>query len=227
MCIEKVASRFPGRWQSGYARGKLRADPAYEAVWELLRDSREPLLDAGCGVGLLPFYLRERGLAFPIRAVDVDAKKIAPAQQIAAAYYDGLEFVAGHVLSDTVTAFRGNIVVLDVLHYLPLEKQTALLHTLAANAAPGVLRIIRCTLRGSGWRFRMTLLGEGLSRVCRWTRTHVTHFLTRDGVTAPFEERGFSVEVRPMWGRTPFSSYLVVARAPQFFSRALMPPSRA
>jgi 2-polyprenyl-3-methyl-5-hydroxy-6-metoxy-1,4-benzoquinol methylase len=214
MCIEKVAVRFPGRWQSGYARGKLRADPVYEAVWKLLRGSREPVLDVGCGIGLLPFYLRERGLTVPIRGVDVDEKKIALAKSIASDAYDGLEFIVGDVLSEDVTAFGGNIVVLDVLHYLPLEKQTALLARLAANAAPGALRIIRCTLRERGWRFRMTLLGEGLSRVCRWTRTHVTHYLARDEVLAPFVARGFSTEVRPMWGHTPFSSHLFVLRAP-------------
>ena len=43
-----------------YAGRKLRRDPIFPAAYELLRESNEPLLDVGCGVGLLAFYLRER-----------------------------------------------------------------------------------------------------------------------------------------------------------------------
>jgi hypothetical protein len=38
------------------------------------------------------------------------------------------------------------------------------------------------------------------------------HYPSIDEVTAPFRARGLSVEVRPLWGRTPFNSYLFVVR---------------
>src|ERR1700682_5527064 len=57
----RVAARFPRGWLRSYAKSKLRRDPIFPEAYELLHDSKGPLLDVGCGVGLLAFYLRERG----------------------------------------------------------------------------------------------------------------------------------------------------------------------
>ena len=78
--IDRIARQFTGRWRQGYVRGKLRSDPAYEAVFERLKDLPQPVLDVGCGLGLLAFYLRERGFTPPVVGVDFDAEKIASAQ---------------------------------------------------------------------------------------------------------------------------------------------------
>ena len=56
----RVAIQFHQRWLRNYVRGKLRRDRIYQAAYELLHSSAAPILDVGCGVGLLAFYLRER-----------------------------------------------------------------------------------------------------------------------------------------------------------------------
>ena len=65
-----------------YAMGKIALDPAYPAVVSLLRDSQRPLLDLGCGMGLLAAYLRANGHRAPILGFDVDEEKIGVAQRV-------------------------------------------------------------------------------------------------------------------------------------------------
>src|SRR4051794_32793833 len=72
----RVATQFRPRWLRTYVRGKLRRDDIYPAAYELLHSSAEPLLDVGCGVGLLAFYLRERGCLQKVVGLDVDTRKI-------------------------------------------------------------------------------------------------------------------------------------------------------
>ena len=72
----RVAAQFPQLWLRLYVTSKLRRDPIYPAAYELFRGSDEPILDIGCGLGLLAFYLRERGCRQPILGLDLDARKI-------------------------------------------------------------------------------------------------------------------------------------------------------
>ena len=55
--IQDIAARFRRPWHRDYARAKLRFDPAYAAVASLIARRREAVLDIGCGLGLLGFYL--------------------------------------------------------------------------------------------------------------------------------------------------------------------------
>ena len=64
---EEVCDIFM-RDRRGVIAGWLRA--------ESLLDGGRTALDIGCGIGLLEFYLRERGLTFPIHGVDFDIEKI-------------------------------------------------------------------------------------------------------------------------------------------------------
>src|SRR3979490_1793111 len=72
----RVAALFPQLWLRRYVTSKLRRDPIYPAACELFRGSDDPILDIGCGLGLLAFYLRERGCQQPILGLDLDARKI-------------------------------------------------------------------------------------------------------------------------------------------------------
>src|SRR5574338_514887 len=88
----RVASRFGERWLRMYAGQKLRSDPIFPAAFELLRDSPQPLVDVGCGVGLLAFYLRERNFQAPISGIDRDGRKIERACRVARRRYRDLSF---------------------------------------------------------------------------------------------------------------------------------------
>ncbi|MGC3989829.1 MAG: class I SAM-dependent methyltransferase [Chthoniobacteraceae bacterium] len=209
--IERIASHFKGRFMQGYVKGKLKGDPVFAAAWEILRDTDQPLIDLGCGVGLLAYYLREHGFRPPITGLDFDSRKIDTAQKVGA-LYDHLVFEQGD--ASIPRAFSGNVTIIDVLHYLEVEQQQALLQQAAQMVAPGGLCLIRATPYVDNWRFRMTKLEEWFIAKIRWMKFSTKHYLRIEEITAPFKAAGFEVEVRPLWGNTVFNSYLFLFRRP-------------
>lgn len=210
----RIARQFPEPWLFWYAWGKLWADPVYAAAFEVLKAAPAPVLDIGCGLGLFEFYLRERGFAGALAGSDYDGPKIRRARRTAARAYPDIAFTEGDALDAQGADEDGHVVIFDVLHYLGQADQTRLLERAAARVAPGAYCIIRDTPRGDNWRFRVTQGGEMLGHVTRWLKGSVVHYPSIAEVTAPFRAQGFGVEVRPLWGRTPFHSYLFVFRAP-------------
>ncbi len=193
-----------------YAHGKIALDPAYPAAARLLADSPRPLLDLGCGMGLLAAYLRACGHRAPILGLDVDAEKIGLANQVLGS--EQAEFRAGNALD--FPAHSGDVVVLDVLHYFSDEEQQVFLRKIAAAIAPGGVALIRVTLNEPTWRFAATRLEEWFVHASRWIPVSGWNFPTREEMTRPFEAAGFNPDVRPMWGFTPFNSYLLSFRRP-------------
>lgn len=210
----RIGARYRRRGHRHYASNKLRFDPAFAAAADLLlRGSREPLLDVGCGLGLLGQYLRERGWRGAYLGVDFDAGKIDAARTAAQATGTDLAFEPGDARRG-LPPFSGHVALLDVLHYLERADQQSLLRELAARVAPGALLVLRNVLRAPGWRFRLTVLEEQFLYASRWMRTPARHFPERTEIETPLREAGLMVEVKPLWGDTPFNSFLIVAHRP-------------
>ncbi|MGB8170059.1 MAG: class I SAM-dependent methyltransferase [Chthoniobacteraceae bacterium] len=212
--IERIARRYEGRWLQGYARGKLRSDPVFAAAFELLKNAPLPVLDIGCGVGLFEFSLRERGYSEALTGFDFDTAKIMQAQRIATAHYAGVSFSVADTAQALPAGARGHVVIFDVLHYLDAGAQRDLLDRVAERIAPGGLCLIRETPGDASWRFRATQIEETVMHALLWMKSRAVHFPSVEEVIAPFVARGFSHEVRPLWGRTPFNSHLFVLRCP-------------
>ena len=207
--IRRIAARFPTRFLRGYVAGKLRRDPVYDAVLSRIDDN--PLFDLGCGTGVLALYLRENGRRQPITGVDHDARKIAVARKVAAGY-EGLSFRAGDIRDPLPDGM--SIAALDVLHYFRDEEQAEIVRAIAEAVAPGGLAIFRDCIRDGSWRYRVTALQETFSRAIRWLKAERLNFPTRETLLSPFRERGYTEEILPMWGSTPFNNYLFVFRRP-------------
>lgn len=203
----RIADRFASRFLRSYTRSKLRRDPIYRAAADLLRGSPLPLFDVGCGVGLLEFFLRESGFEPPIIGIDHDSRKIVAATAIAPAY-KALSFHTGDA-RDPVP-HGNNVALLDVLHYFSSDDQRRILRNAAAAVPPGGVVLIRDAVRDNSLRYRVTAVQERFSRAVRWLRADRLNFPTRAEITAPFD--GFTEEVLPMWGGTPFNNYLFVFR---------------
>jgi SAM-dependent methyltransferase len=197
----RIAARYPSRFLRAYVRAKVRIDPVYAAVFERIGDSTDPLLDVGCGVGVLAAYLRARGFAAPIRGIDHDERKVAVASRVV---HEATFEVAD---ARSAIAAGGTVVLLDLLHYFRSDDQAAILASVAANAKT---IIIRDAVRDGSWRYRLTYAQETFSRAVRWLRAERLHFLTREEIVRPFA--GFEAEVVPLYGRTPFNNYLFVFR---------------
>jgi 2-polyprenyl-3-methyl-5-hydroxy-6-metoxy-1,4-benzoquinol methylase len=203
----RLASLYPMRSLRGYVRWKVRSDPAYPAVAEHLRGYEQPLLDLGCGVGLLPFFLRERGYAAPILGVDFDERKIEVARK-AAQRYRGVDFIAADVRMPLPE--NHNVVMLDILHYLQTADQQAILRNAAGVVPPGGVAIVRQAVRDGSWRYRLTETVDTLARTMHWMRAEAINFPTPEEIAAPFE--GFEITKHPLWGRMPYNNYLFVFR---------------
>lgn len=206
----RVAARFAERWLRIYAGRKLRSDPLFPAAFELFRASSQPLVDLGCGIGLLAFYLRERNFLAPICGLDRDGRKIERAQAVAESVYHDLRFIEQDVREPI--APTGNIVLFDLLHYLPPNEQASLLERLAARVAPGGMLVIRDCPRDRSARFWLTHLAERFAQTTTWNLKGPLHFPTRERICAAFDDEQFSRTVTPLWGRTPFNNHLFIFR---------------
>ena len=191
-----------------YAMGKIALDPAYPAVAKALANSILPLLDLGCGMGLLAAYLRASGHRAPIVGWDVDETKIEIAKTVLPGGRES--FRAGDAID--FSEHRGDVVMLDVLHYFSDGDQQRLLRKIAASIAPQGVALIRLALNEPNWRFAATKAEEWFVHFTRWIPVQGGNFPTRDEVSLAFGQEGLEVEVRPMWGWTPFNSYLFTIR---------------
>ncbi|MEO8439192.1 MAG: class I SAM-dependent methyltransferase [Spartobacteria bacterium] len=206
----RAAARFGERWLRIYAGQKMRSDPIFPAAFELFRGKSQPLVDVGCGVGLLACYLRERDFRPPITGLDCDGRKIERARAVSHGVYRDLEFIEQDV-SDPI-AQTGNIVLFDLLHYLSPNDQARLLERLAARVAPGGILVIRDCPRERNTRFWLTHFAERFAQLTTWNMKAQLHFPTRDEIFGAFPENEFSRCVEPLWGRTPFNNHLFIFR---------------
>lgn len=197
-----------------YVRSKLATDPLYAGIVASLRGSALPLLDLGCGLGLLAHALRSAGAALPYRGVDNDTRKIVHAQDAAERAQLREVSFAQLDLAREIPAHAGNVAILDVLQFLPVEAQARLLDAAVQMLAPGGLLVLRTGLADGSWRARVTREVDRFSRWVRWMNAGPTRYPTRDSLAERFAAAGLQAEFTPLFGRTPFNNWRVVATRP-------------
>lgn len=202
---KRLAARFEGRSLQNYAYWKVRMDPVYAEVVEVLRGHDAPLVDLGCGVGLLPFFLREHGYTAPITGIDFDERKIAVARSVAS-QYTGISFVSADARDPLPP--QHDVIILDTLHYIDAEARQAILENVARSAD---FVVLRQGIADDSWRHRFTMIVDAIGRAIRWMKAEGLRYPTIEQITAPFA-RDFEVEAKPAWGRTPYNNYLFVFR---------------
>jgi 2-polyprenyl-3-methyl-5-hydroxy-6-metoxy-1,4-benzoquinol methylase len=211
---QRIADYYDGSFQRGYVRGKLASDPVYAAAAEAIDGSALPLIDIGCGIGLLGLYLHAHGTLPRYVGLDHDERKIRAGQ--AAARRAGLEQAMQLLIADAsaLPELHGHVALLDMLHYLPKDAQSALLDACLQRVAPGGALVIRSVLRDDSWRFQATRAEEVWLRLSGRIRGGAKHYPRAEELLAPLEAAGLAVTLAPLFGRTPFNSYLLVARRP-------------
>lgn len=203
-----------GRWLQGYVRGKLQSDPVFAAGLAEVGRNGGLVVDLGCGLGLFGMWLRAHGVTVPYRGCDLSGWKIESG--LSAAKHLGwadLELTEGDMASFPLDG-AGVVCAFDVLHYLPPDEQGRLIERLANAARNGAVVLVRTGVRGCGWRSAVTLAEEWWTRLSGWIRGGAVNFPDLAMLRRKFAEADCMVEVRPLWGRTPFSSHWlrVVAR---------------
>ena len=201
----------PRRYHYYYVRGKLASDPLYPGVVAALRGCDAPLLDLGCGIGLLAHALRADGQAMRYAGVDFDAGKIAVANTAAArAKLDDVAFATCDLLRQC-PPHRGSVALLDVLQYLPDAAQERVLDDAIAMLEPGARLVIRSGLHDDNARGRTTRMVDRLANAIGWMRSAPLRYPTRDWFERKLADAGLAADFRPLHGRTPFNNWLIVA----------------
>jgi 2-polyprenyl-3-methyl-5-hydroxy-6-metoxy-1,4-benzoquinol methylase len=210
---KSIASLYAGRWNQNYVAAKLRTDPLYTALAEKLRDSPLPLLDLGCGLGLLAFFLRAHGINVPICGLDYDSRKIDGARRAADLSKTRDVDFSTHDARQGLPEHRGNVSILDILQFFTAPEQERLLKLAAERVAPGGMLIIRSGLRDDSLRFKITVAGDLLAKATFWMKAAPTHYPAAEDfhrILAPFGK----VAITPLWGGTPFNNHLIVLSRP-------------
>jgi SAM-dependent methyltransferase len=216
----RIAGAFlPERWYGDrmhyfYARAKLRSDPLYPGIVDALRGGDAPVLDLGCGIGLLAHALRADGNPVACRGVDNDAAKIEQARRGAA--NAGLRDVAFECvdLAKAMPAHRGSVAILDVLQFVAPAAQDAILDAAIAMLVPGARLVIRTGLADGSARARTTRCIDALSRALGWMNAGPQHYPDADALRARFDAAGLRSAFTPLYGRTPFNNWRVIATKP-------------
>ena len=115
-------------------------------------------------------------------------------------------------VQEPIAEFRGNVALFDVLHYLPLAEQSALLSRLSVSIAPRGVLVIRDCPRDGTFRFWITWLAEKFAQVISWNLNTPLHFPTRTRINAALSETEFTREIRPLWGASPFNNHIFIFR---------------
>ncbi|MCX6858357.1 MAG: class I SAM-dependent methyltransferase [Verrucomicrobia bacterium] len=210
--LHQIAALCPQRWVQHYTRSKLSSDPVYGAVANEVIGTTEPLLDIGCGIGLLAHYLHVCGHHVPVTGFDYDQRKIDSAISMAtSAGHSHLSFAAGDARTG-LPEFSGHVVILDILQFFTEEEQDALLTAAASRVASGAKLIIRSGIRDDSGRFRITVLGDYLAKACFWMKAAPTRYPDAAQFQRVLTAAGLKVSIQPMWGGTPFNNFLIVGQ---------------
>lgn len=199
------------RYDYYYTLAKLRTDPLYPGVLDALCGHEAPLLDLGCGLGLLAHALRRDGRRMPYLGVDIDAPKIARARRIAeraglaGVRFDVVDLAAGY------PPHRGSVAILDVLQFLQPQRQAEVVDAMVAMLEPGAKLVIRTGLDDGSRRARITRTTDVFARLVGWMNAAPIHYPDADMLRKRFDAAGLRSEFSPLAGDTPFNNWLVVA----------------
>ncbi|TLY52932.1 MAG: class I SAM-dependent methyltransferase [Gammaproteobacteria bacterium] len=209
-----IANNYlPQRTHYWYARCKLASDLLYTGVGEALLDTHAPLLDLGCGIGLLAHTLRGQGYTGEYFGVDNDAEKIVAARAAAArAQFPDVRFDCIDLAREAFPAHRGSVTLLDLLQFLPRDAAHGLIDRVAECIAPGARLVIRTGLDQAGARMHFTRAIDTLARAVGWMNTAAYWYPSRDELATVLARRGLRATFAPLSGMLPFNNWLVVAQ---------------
>jgi 2-polyprenyl-3-methyl-5-hydroxy-6-metoxy-1,4-benzoquinol methylase/uncharacterized protein (DUF2062 family) len=198
-----------------YVRVKMLMDPVSKMVADLFDEGASlEILDIGTGRGQLPLLLLELGRARRAHGIDWDEEKIGAAQAAALREPPLVATFRRGDVRDADLPVADAVLLIDVLHYLTIAEQDALLARAARAVRTGGRLIVREADTERGWRSWLTLLEELIFTALKFNRGARVRFRPAREIVERLEHHGLRCEVRPAWGKTPFCNVLVIATRP-------------
>lgn len=211
--VEEASRAFAGhaRFAWKYSRAKLRHDPVYRQLAERA-PFQEPVVDLGCGRGQTELLFAVLFGQLEVHGFDWDEAKVAVAREAAARLPQGarLHFDVGDLRSMDYPE-AGTLLMLDVLHYNPLETQDAMLRRAARALRPGGRLFLREVDADGGLRARVNVWQERLACLVGLNRGSTLRFRRADSIEAVLREEGLEVRRSASWMGTPLANVLIEA----------------
>jgi len=180
-----------------YLRVKMALENNFDSCCRLLPQKGE-ILDLGCGYGYISYMLMLTSDERIITGVDYDEKKIMIAQH---GYLknERISFYNEDISEFKITPKEGFLFG-DVLHYLPFDKQEALLEDCVNNLNSGGVILIREGNSDKETRHQRTRFTEFFStRVLRFNKTQdrngKLYFTSATKLSTFAEEHGLTFEI--------------------------------
>ncbi len=165
------------------------ASAPWSRVVAAVEASRGPLLDVGCGPGLLAFLLGRRGFADAYLGVDPDPRKVERARAWLGESASR-SFRAARVEDASEEGFDRAAIV-DVLYLVPRQARPALLSAVAERLRPGGRVVVLTSGGGPRWKRLLDRLQERLATLLGVTRGSVVDPCDGGEVAALLREAGF------------------------------------
>ena len=217
--------RSAGRFAWHFARGKLGLDPVFRhLLYTGLIAPNARVLDIGCGQGLLASLLRECATlerqgqwprSWPAAPAGAHVTGIElmerDVQRARAALGKSAEFICGDMRS-TPFPEVDVVVILDVLHYITVPEQDAVLARVRRALPVGGRLLLRVGDAASKPGFRTSQWVDAVVTFVRGHRVVPQYGRTLAQWVMQLESLGFAVKSEPMSAGTPFANVLLVAR---------------
>ncbi len=188
---------YKGPVTEWYVKVKTRMEGDYAFFHEMLpREGR--ITDLGCGMGQMDFMLSLYCPERRIIGIDYDAEKIAVAQNSwLLKNLPQLEFRCDDASRCSLPESNA-FVLSDMLHYMSIEEQEALIRRCADRLLPGGLILVRDSDAENADGQKFTALSELFStRILAFNRTAGDlHFVTRTEMAAIASAAGLEMTVR-------------------------------
>ena len=143
-----------------YLKIKLRLEKNYQLFHQLLPEKGK-ILDIGCGYGFMSYMLHFTSPQREIKGIDYDEEKIEVANNCFNKN-GNINFVMADIINYPIEKSDG-IILADMLHYLPPEKQEEVIEKCIKNLRPGGTLVIRDGNKDLEGRHRFTRLTEFFS----------------------------------------------------------------
>lgn len=209
--VLRAAARLT-RAERAHLVGRLLSAP-WDRVVAAVEEGSGPLLDVGCGPGLLAYLLGRRGFPDPYLGVDPDPRKVERARAWLGDAA-GRTFRAA-VVEEVAERGFGRAAVVDVLYLVPRPARAGLVAAASSRLAPGGRLVVLTSGGGPAWKRAVDRLQERAAVLLGVTRGEVVDPCDGAEVAALLEGAGLEgVRVEDAGAGYAHGFELVSARRP-------------